>query len=313
VTTRRELYNKLGLRPHIGDTVLNAAYINEEAQTWKQNLGNSPHGEPWHTSFHASSFPGDDPKACGRKAIYGLMDIPPEEPVNRAGRAVMEAGKAIEEQLVWRFYRSGVLLSNSPGCEVQTGFTDKEHWLTGSPDAIIKTPSNTPRPLPIEIKTKDGEVVIEMRDKKKSYDEVHRRQAMTYIGLAAENQEYLWPDLAPIKDGELLYVSRNRPDITHTYRFEYDEEFMRRGREKLASWRDSYLDELLPKRPKSWRWTEPPCKWCPFKRRCKADYQEDITDLTKSNAIISAKEIRPEYDYEKTRKAVLERWDAGGE
>lgn len=312
MTTRRELYNKLGLRNPIADSVLNAAYGIEEQYAWENNVGSSPHGEPWHTSFHASSFPGDDEKACGRKAIYTLMDIPSEEPFSRAGRAVMEAGKSIEEHLVWRFYNSGVLLTDSPGAKVQTGFTDEEHWLTGSPDAVIKTPSTTPRPLPVEIKTKDGEIVIQMREKKKSYDEAHRRQALTYIGLAVENQEFLWPDLAPIKDGELLYVSRNRPDQTHTYRFDYDPEFMQQGRERLSEWKNSYLDELLPERPKSWRWTEPPCKWCPLKRRCKADYKEGITKLADSNAIISAKEIRPDYDYEQTRKAVLDRWNPQG-
>jgi hypothetical protein len=147
-----------------------------------------------------------------------------------------------------------------------------------------------------------------MKEGQQSYDPAHRIQAMTYTGLAAENQEFLWPDLAPIKDGELLYVSRNRPSVTHTYRFDYDKEFMQRGREKLIEWRDSFLNEILPERPKSWRWTEQPCKWCPLKRRCKADYKAGITKLADSNAIISAKEIRPEYDYEKTRKAVLDRW-----
>ena len=296
------------MRPHIADKVLDAAYTIEEEINWKENRFNSPHGEPWHTSFHASSFPGDDKKACGRKAIYTLMDIPPEEPFSRAGRAVMEAGKAIEEQLVWRFYRSGVLLTDSPESPKQVGFVDEEHWLTGSPDSIIKTPSKNPRPLPVEIKSKDGEIVIQMKAAERSYDEAHRIQTMTYTGLAAENQEFLWPDLAPIKDGELLYVSRNRPDQTHTYRFEYDKAFMEEGRAKLKAWQNSYLDGLLPERPKSWRWTEPPCKWCDFKRRCKADYKESVTELSESNAIISAKEIRKDYDYEQTRKAVLDRW-----
>lgn len=306
MTTRRELYNKLGLRTHIADAVLDAAYSIEEEQSWRDNLNSSPHGEPWHTSFHASSFPGDDEKACGRKAIYTLMDIPSQEPFSRAGRAVMEVGKAIEEQLVWRFYRSGVLLTDSPGADTQIGFTDKEHWLTGSPDAIIKTPTKNPRPLPIEVKTKDGEVVIEMISKEKSYDEAHRRQALTYIGLAKDYFES--PDLAPIKDGELIYVSRNRPSETHTYRFDYDAGFMEQGRAKLKIWQDNYLDELLPTRPKSWRWTEQPCKWCNFKKICKEDYKNEVTKLDKSNTIDFAKEIRKGYDYEKTRKAVLARW-----
>lgn len=309
MASRNELYSRLGLRPHIANSILDVAYKTEEEQIWREDLQSSPHGQHWHTSFHASSFPGDDKKACGRKAIYTLMNIPPTEPINRLARTTGDVGKAIEEQLVWRFYRSGVLLSAKPDDEHQLTFEDKENWLSGSVDAVIKTPSKKPRPLPVEVKGKDGEIIFEMQSKKRSYDKIHRNQILTYIGLAKEQQEYYWPELAPIVDGELLYVSRNRPSETHTYRFDYDAGFMQEGREKLRQWRDAYLDELLPERPRSWRWTEQPCKWCNWKKVCKLDYKEKVSKLPESNTIQHAKEVRKgEYDYEKTRRAVLDRW-----
>lgn len=317
MASRSELFAKLGYSKPIVEPILEAAFKNEEEQIWRNDLQSSPHGNHWHVSFHASGFPGDDPKACGRRAIYSLMNIPGFTPVNRAGRSVMEAGKAIEEIIVWRLHRTGLLLTESPASKHQMGFEDKEHWLTGSPDAIIKNPK-TNAPFPIEVKSKDGEVLEEMIYGQRSFDAAHRSQALTYIGLAKERQEILWPELNPVTSGALLYVSRNRPDVTHEYKFEHNQTFMDKGYTRLKGWKKHYKEETLPqtqekKHPLGWKWSEPPCKWCPVKKICKADWKDGITDISKSHGIEHAKNVRGKYDYGETRNAVLQRWDAGGE
>lgn len=314
MASRAELFAKLGYTKPIVTPILDAAFKNEEEQIWKQDLQSSPHGQHWHLSFHASSFPGDNPKACGRQALYSLMNIPAFNPIDRAGRSVMEAGKAIEEIIVWRLYRTGLLLTDPPDSEHQMGFEDEEHWLTGSPDAIIKNPTDN-TPFPIEIKSKDGEVVEQMQQGRRSFDPAHRSQVLTYIGLTYERQSILWPDLEPLKAGAILYASRNRPSEDHEFKFQYNKDFMDKGYEKLSEWKESYLNEELPqtqekKHPFGWKWTEPPCKWCPIKKVCKADFQAGITSLSESHGIKHAEEVRGNYDYDETRNAVLERWDA---
>ena len=317
MASRSELFARLGILKPLVDPILNAAYKLEEQQIWEKDLFNSPHGEHWHTSFHASSFPGDDEKACGRKAIYTLMNIPDFDPINRDGRAIMDAGKDVEKQIVTRFDRSGVLLSNDAGANYQLGFEDSEHWLTGSPDAVIRLPQFN-RPHVVEVKSKDQKAVEEMQMGMRSFSPEHRRQVLTYIGLAHEMPEQInqvggvsiWPvDMdSEVNDGTILYVSRDRPGTTHEYRFQYNKDFMDKGREVLASWKRQYLAEHLPDRPKSWKWTEQPCKWCPVKKICKADYKAEEQRLYKSAGIAHAKEVRGEYDYEDTRGAVLARW-----
>lgn len=310
-TTRSDLYRKLNIAT--GQTIgpiLEAASEIEEEQIWREDLFNSPHGEHWHTSFHASNFPGDDDKACGRKAMYELMNIPADKPVDMGGRMVMAAGKNLEEEIVWRLHRSGILLSDPPDSPYQMGFEDATHWLTGSPDAIINLPKKN-RPHVIEIKGKDGSIVEEMRQGKRSFDKAHRNQTLTYIGLTVENQENLWPELNKCKDGTLLYVSRNRPATTFEFRFSYDKDFMDQGYDQLQNWKESYINEELPERNDEWFWSKPeyPCKYCPFKRYCKQDVQEGITKLSESNAITHARNVYSEYNYDKTKEEVLDRWN----
>lgn len=311
MASRAELYSKLGYTKPTVTPILEAIYEIEEEQIWREDLWSSPHGEHWHTSFHASSFPGDNEKACARRAIYSLMNIPPRYPTDQAGRAVMEAGKDIEENIVWRFHRAGILLSDPPSAEHQMGFSDEEHWLTGSPDAVILLPKQQ-RPHPVEIKTKDHEVVEKMKMGQRSFDESHRHQILPYIGFVHENHELLWPDLNPATQGSILYVSRDRPHFMHEFKFNYSEKYMEAGRDKLKLWKEAYLRELLPPRSKDWKWTEPPCQWCPVKKFCKEDVKAGIENLSESNTIKHAEEVRGSYDYEETRKAVLDRWEKEG-
>lgn len=306
MATRAEMFARLGINKPIVEPIVNAAYEKEEEQIWRENLQSSPHGEPWHTSFHASSFPGDNPKACGRRAIYTLLNIPETEPINRMVRATGDAGKDIEIQIGKRLERAGVLLSESPDAEHQTGFVDEEHWLTGSPDFIIFAPQIN-RPHVIEVKCKSAKVIEDMQTGKRSFFPEHRNQALTYIGFV--NEENLWPDYDPCDSGSIYYLSRDNPSESHEFKFSLNVEFMKSGKEKLKEWQEYFLAQKLPPRPKSWKWTEHPCKWCPVKKLCKLDDKEGVEDLADSNAVkFAEKTYTFDYNYEKTYSRVLERW-----
>src|ERR1700723_1139590 len=138
--SRDEFYNSLFGASPIIESMLLAAYEREEQEIWRGDLESSPHGQKWNTSFHASSFPGDDPFACGRLAVYGLMNPPPNEPIAPWLRGWFDLGKNLELDWVRRLARDGRLLSVDQTArpnEPQTAFVDAEHWLTGGTDAIV--------------------------------------------------------------------------------------------------------------------------------------------------------------------------------
>lgn len=317
----------------IVNRITNRAYKENEERIWKEDLGNSPHGQPWHTSFHASSFPGDDQTACGRKAFYGLMNVPKPAPTSRFLRSVGDSGKAIEDELVSRWDNAGYLLSNSADSEYQTGFTDEKHWLTGNCDAAV-LPYRWRRPHIIEVKSKAHDKVLEMQRLQREADPAHRLQCLTYIGFAHEFHpwKHVWVDeqswrivkpntdgafrltLEPCIDGSIYYVSRDDPSVTHEFTFTYDSKFMAEGRDTLEEWREHFRLDLIPDRPRHKDstlvgWSELPCKYCDFKKHvCKPDYQQKVALGKLSNAIEHTKSIRPSYDHEGTRKKVLGRW-----
>lgn len=308
MASRKEMINKLGLSVDIVEPILDKAYKIEEKQIWEKDLFSSPHGNHWHTSFHASEFPGDEETACPRKAIYGLMNIPAPAPVERAGRAVMEAGLDIEDRIVKRFERAGVLLSEPPEAEHQTNFREDEAWLSGSSDAIIKPPRMN-RPYVVEIKSKYQRIIDEMIAGERGPDDQHINQVMTYISLANNYGKDYWPDLDDCIAGSLLYVSRDNPSITKEFKFTYDPDWWETGKQRLIDWKTLYIDGKIPEKPKGFMWSKGACKYCKFKKHaCKPDFQNDVTDISKSNAIDWAKEVWPDYDYETTRDKVLKRW-----
>lgn len=340
--SRTQLFVQAGVIK-IVEPLTDRVYKEIEKRTWLEDLESSPHGEPWHTSFHASSFPGDDPHACGRKAVYSLLNVPDLEPTSRFLRSVADSGKAIENELVQRWHDAGLLLSASPGAEIQTGFKDKESWLTGNCDAVI-LPFRWTRPHVVEVKSKADDKVNEMRELTRKWDDKHRNQCLTYIGLLHE--AYTWREALVCRhtwrladdsgmcrvhgdglcvqkinldrciDGTIYYVSRDNPSNTHEFTFSYDSDFMARGRERLRAWRESFMGELLPDRPRKENgnlvgWTEQPCKWCSMKKHaCKPDWKDDqLTDLRQSEALKYTSSLRKNYDYNKTRQAVIDRWN----
>lgn len=259
-------------------------------------------------SFHASQFPGDEETACARKAMYGFMNIPDTSPASRKLVTSAESGLDLEDRIVWRLHRAGILLSNPPDADHQTNFTDEKHWLSGNSDAIIKIPRSN-RPYALEIKSKYGRVIEEMQRGDREPDPQHVNQLMTYISLIHMYGKEHWPDMDKCMGGSLLYVSRDDPSQTFEFKLKYNQKWLDEGLARLEKWQGYFLDETIPERQEHFMWSKGACQYCPMKREaCKKDFKDGITDMSKSHGIAYAKTIRKNYDYKETREAVLERW-----
>jgi hypothetical protein len=132
--------------------------------------------------------------------------------------------------------------------------------------------------------------------------------------------------LEPVEYGSLYYVSRDDPCDTWEFSFDYDPDFMEEGRKKLRHWREWFLQNKLPQtqfedkrfsHPFGWMWTkdEYPCKWCSYGDICREDHkaavkQQAPINLEDSVAVELAQEVRPDYDLDLVRQAVLRRWGA---
>ena len=301
--SRGEFLSRIGMLKEIDPLTTMAYRFAEkvEAEVPHQGAGG---GSPWHVSFHGSQFPGDDPKACGRRAIYQMMDLP-RSGFSRKSRQLMDAGKDLEVQLVRRWYGAGMLLSAPPDSLVQTEFEDRDHWLTSTVDAVVARPRST-RPIVAEVKNTSAETMDLMRRLLRGPHEAYVRQVKCEIGLAHEQGAWrvqrcinsgciaitlnhrdkpvvvcplhggtkciVEQTLEPVQYGFLYYVSRDNPEDTREFYYEHDPEFMRKGREQLKVWRKYWESGLLPqthfkgKHPFGWNWTtdDSPCKWCPF-------------------------------------------------
>lgn len=305
----QELWQALGILPRrrVIDTLIDDGYRVMNEREWRLDLDNSPHGSPWGTSFHASSFPGDDPKSCDRLALYGLLGAPAAEPFDRRGRAYMDSGKDAERQIVTRLHHLGVLLSEPPWSRVQTGLVLPSYWLTGNTDAVLLPPGYA-SPHPLEIKGGFHEKIVARQKGEIGPDPIHVRQAKTYIGLARILANEHWPMLKPAHDGTLLYVSRDKPFETVEFLIAHDQGFMDAGLDALRRRQRLYLDERLPARDKSWKYTEAPCKWCSWKKSCKADTKADVVKIGDSSVVTAARALMPTYSYDASRAALLKRW-----
>jgi hypothetical protein len=271
--SRRELFSRMQLIRVI-DPVTDEAYKLVEAQNHRDQKDDSPHGHPWHVSFHASQFPGDDPMACPRAALYQLADFPAPEPFNRNARTVMAAGKAIEVELVSTWADAGILLSAHPDEPVQTGFELSDAWLTGSTDAVILRP-RTNWPTPVEIKSKYQADIDLMRVGAKGPDDKHVSQIKTqisFVRLAQERGE-IWTGLDLCDHGYIYYLSRDKPSVTAEFRIDHDPTFFEAGLARLKEWKGLFLEDVLPElkppkkvttrsHPNGWRWSYQPCQWC---------------------------------------------------
>lgn len=323
--------------------------------------------DKWHLSFHGSQFPGDYTNACGRQAMYRMMDLP-RPLMMRWLEQVADAGKDLEDRLVMKWYFAGHLLSTPPfrpdgTRQNQDVYTDRKHWLTSTVDAIVCWPEDE-EGIVAEVKSKDDDVITSMKRLVRGPDPKHVLQVKCQIGLAHEagqikrlrcyntgrfaiDARYL--DLnapegtwicpqhehdkclqevtieAPTR-GYVYYVSRGNPDENFEFLYEYDPDFMRLGRAKLAAWRKSFLANELPQtnfedkrfaHPFGWQWTKPqyPCSRCDYGSVCRADNIEAIKngkklELTESAGVVDAPNVRPLYDAEDVRAEVLNFWKA---
>lgn len=289
------------------DAILEAQYAAEEEAKLRREIDENMRSGTFHQSFHASSFPLD-PESCARKALYSMMAIPADQATSRYGRAIMESGEFIEDQVVRRFKAAGVLLSENEGNGRQTNFRHKGYWLTGFVDSIIKLDG---RAHVVEIKSKKHEHVEQMRNGERKWDPAHRAQAMTYTWFTRMAHEHLGFDklgIEPCSSATILYVSRDAPGYTAEFWIDFDEAEFQEGLDRLAQWRDWYVSKILPPRAEGLYWTKPPCQYCDFKKVCKEDDKAGVSALAKSAAIGAAKEIVPGYDFNRVWKEVLSSW-----
>jgi hypothetical protein len=316
--TRGEFLTRLQVIRTVEPIVEQAFKISEAKAVEERN---DPRDKTWHLSFHASQFPGNNPMACPRAALYTMMDFPPPIPMSRKLRQTADSGLATEAGLVNAWHKSDMLLS-SPDPTDQTHFELRDAWFTGSVDAVI-LPPGTQKPLPIEIKERKAEVIQQMQLGRGPFDE-HISQIKVEIAFVRLYQENgLWLSVDDGYDlcdhGIIYYVSRDNPLDTAEFRVDYDEDFFVTGVEKLKRWRTYFEEDMLPEfkpgkrssqfgHPHGWRWSYPPCNWCSFKKTCQLDFREGCTTLSDSNGVNRAKLMRPDYDAESSRLRVRARW-----
>jgi hypothetical protein len=302
--TRGELFKALNVikdGPIDLEKITKKAMVEYEDRHWRENLDDHP-----ITSFWASQFPGEEDLCCNtRGLLYNLMNIPGVDPIPPRLRGQSEMGNAAERFVLNSWDKAGILLGE------QIKYEDEETWLTGASDALLDLRPKWNKVLPVDIKSKDHEVIKSMQIGARSYEQKDYLQLHAYFYLldklmALEGIEW---ELEPPTSGILYYVSRQDPTFTKEFYIEKNQEVIDKSVETLRKLKHYYLSGVLPQRDKSIKWSEPPGKWCKFKKECcKKDDKEKIIELSKSNGIEFAKFVRPSYDYETTRQKVLNRW-----
>lgn len=278
--TRGEFLSAVGLLKEI-DPITDEAYkFVENLERLKPSQGAAADAA-WHLSFHGSQFPGNEPRACGRRLLYTMMDAP-RRPIGRWLQQVADAGKDIEDRIVGKWYQSGYLVSNPPPPfgKFQTVYEDKEHWLTSTVDAEV-LPLRSNEIVVTEIKTRFAKDIDKMKRLILGPAPANVKQLKTQIGLSREKgPRELWrchntgrlaieigkhkgkaikvcPQhghdrclhyvvVNPPSYGRLYYVSRDDPTQTKEFFYEYDPQFMRVGRARLKSYQQNWIDGVLP-------------------------------------------------------------------
>src|SRR5947209_229750 len=90
--TRGEFFTRLQVIRTL-EPVVDWSFRVSEEKILRERLDDSPHGDLWHRSFHASQFPGNNPMACPRESLYRMMDFPASVPTPRHLRQTGDAGK----------------------------------------------------------------------------------------------------------------------------------------------------------------------------------------------------------------------------
>lgn len=276
---RMELFARLG-RISVADTMIDEAANYVSDHEWRGRGRDA-------TSFYVSQFPGGA-RGCARKLTYDLMNFPGSEAMPQMVGATAAVGKAIEEHEVSLLDQAGRLLSTPADCEDQIRVWDSDHWISGRMD-IITLPAFWNRPLLVEKKTKDSNVVDEMRALTRIYDESHAHQTRVYIAILRELSKRLWPsvivckhtwrialpgiepvidamlcrdhgvnadcgclieiELQPLQSGVLSYSSRNRPNVRKSWYFEHDEQWWQNGLEIIRAAQAAFVADEIPAHP----------------------------------------------------------------
>jgi hypothetical protein len=294
------------------EAITKKAMVDFELAEWKKDSDHIT------TSFYASQFPGSE-KSCKRKMLYSLMNIPEVDPLSPKLRGMTHMGNAAEYLIVHRLMKAGKTLAVEPpehfGDKIeQTKFSDSETWLSGATDLILDLrEEGYGNVLPVDIKSKDHSVIEQMNIGARGYDEKHFYQVQAYIYFCRKFHEDMGWDkigLGMADSGMLYYVSRQDPTYVKQFFFPMDEEAIARAVETMKETKDLFFSGDIPERDPSWKWTEEPCKWCPFKREaCKKDWKDGVTRLSESNGIEFAKYVNPSYDYDEIKLKIEERWN----
>jgi hypothetical protein len=342
-----ELFERLGRITVVQSMVDNAVERHAENE-WRNRIGDSPHGSPWFSSMHVSSFPGG-PRSCDRFLAYEMMGFAHSEPLPQRVYSAGAAGIGIEKWTTDLLEEDGRLLSMPSSADHGIGFEDADHWLTGSPDIVVLPPFWN-RPLIIEKKGAKLEHVEEMRAITRSYFPKHANQTRGYIGMGTRVSQQLWPravvckhtwrlaedgnepvidaqvcpdhgvhadsgcliaiDLQPINSAVLLYSARDNPEIRASFYFEHDEAWFQKGLESLRRVQQHFAQDLIPPHPFGGKqWSAEPCKFCDLKKNvCKPDHQLGVDRLTASHGVDWSEGVFGHYDPERVRRDVLERW-----
>lgn len=246
------------------------------------------------------------------------MNFVQKEPWSRRLRISSDVGKFLEEMVVWRWHREGILLSPPPD-QPQLRFHWPDLWLTGTADAVI-LPKGWNKPLPIEVKSKYADVLDKMLKGIRGPDMGHVLQAKVEVAFVRAIQGDLWPELEPATHASIYYMSRDDAEVTAEFRVDYDPRFWEVGQKILELTRQCFIDDVLPvtddekerkRHPlgKGWKWSQGACQYCDYKRDiCRPDHKYDVRTLTESNGVRVTAKIRGSYDVEDVRSTVMERW-----
>jgi hypothetical protein len=344
-----ELFSLLG-RITVVEKMIDEAYDASAERSWRSRHLDNPHGDSWYSSMHISSYPGDDPRPCPRKLAYGMMAFAETEVLPQKAAAAGQVGLAAEDWIVQLLDLDGRLLSARADAQHQIGFENADYWLTGSPD-IIALPKFWNRPVVIEHKTAYADVVDAMRILTRPCVPAHARQCQGYVDLGYHISPMLWPravvckhtwhlaeegiepvidamicpdhginadsgclkeiELQPIKDGFVLYSSRDHLEIRKSWYFERDERRLQKAFKVLRQAQEHYATDTIPPHPFGGKqWSADPCKFCSMKKNvCKPDQMAGVTKLTESHGVDWSRGVYGEaYDPIKIRQAVADRW-----
>jgi hypothetical protein len=85
-------------------------------------------------------------------------------------------------------------------------------------------------------------------------------------------------DLEPIRDGVIIYVARDNPEVRASFYFEHDEQCFQRGLAVLRRVQEHYANDMIPAHPFGGKqWSQDPCRFCDFKKNvCKPDHQAGV-------------------------------------